>query len=153
MRDKTRYYEDHKYAFGSPNIPIMEPVHILLYHIQHPICKHKSEKTIMKKRSHHKNFPQKNKNKKINIKECKGHLDPDFHRIQKKFVRSINVQTHDDSFTTSVRIQNGRIIKVNGEDLKYFNEPLLSNREISELFDDSLFGCPLTQNVTFQQKF
>ena len=150
MRDKTRYHEDHKYACDSPNIPIMEPVHVVLYHIQHPVCtKHKSEKCVMKKKSHTKNYTPKKK-ESIDMKENKSDLDPNSHRIQKKFVRSINAQKYDNSFATSVRIQNGRIIKVNGEDIQYIDEPLLSDREISELFDDTLFGSPLIKDVTFQ---
>ena len=158
MRDKTTYYEDHKYACDSPSIPIMEPVHILLYHIKQHICrKQQSEKKVTKKRS------QKNKKTNIkktmhapqingsnNMKENKKDLDPNFHRIQKKIVRSINVNNYDNLSTTTVRIQNGRIIKVNGENLKYIDEPLLSNREISELFDDRLFGSPLLHDMTFQ---
>ena len=154
MRDKTRYYEDHKYACDSPSIPIMEPVHVLLYHIKQRIWrKQQFEKKATKKRS------QKNKQKNMhapqingsnNMKENKMDLDPNFHRIQKKFVRSINVNNYDHLSTTTVRIQNGRIIKLNGENLKCIDEPLLSSREISELFDDRLFGSPVLHEMTFQ---
>ena len=150
MRDKTRYYEDHKYACDSPSIPIMEPVHILLYHIKQRICrKQQSERKVTKKRSQ-KNMHAPQINRSNNMKENKKDLDPNFHRIQKKIVRSINVNTYDHLLTTTVRIQNGKIIKVNGENLKCVDEPLLSSKEISELFDDRLFGCPLLNEMTFK---
>ena len=143
-----RYYEDHQYALNKSNIPIMQDINVLvLWKEQEKLNGHKLENSKVKKRSQKKSErkPLRKIEPKVKVvcsdgnAKLEGSISPNAHRIQKKFVESLQVQDDEKRFGTSVRIENGKIAQVNGESTCLSFEPLLSDFEVSELFDETLF--------------
>ena len=150
LKDETIYYDDHQYACNSPKIPIMKPIQVIIWYTIPKVTTKLKQRTV-KKKSIKRIFPKKPKSiVTTNEKVKEQNIDPDLHRIKKKYVEYLNVHPSDKKFTSSVKIQNGKIIELNGENMNNCShqlEPLLSTIEISELFNNTLFDDYLLSNT------